>query len=135
MRPATRCGASLLLDRNNRGSSVDSGAWLPVALPGAASTAIVHLRLRMNELRKLSGGTITSFDERAGQKGRYLPRSVARLPRARNSLSQDHPRESAIIVGEGLTHGIALIIMPTSGERKELGLEISEPWRALGKKD
>jgi hypothetical protein len=60
MRPATRCGASLLLHRSNLGSSVDSGAWLPVALPGAASTAIVHLRLRMNELRKLSGGKITS---------------------------------------------------------------------------
>jgi hypothetical protein len=32
MRPAMRCGASLLFHRSNRGSSVDSGAWLPVAL-------------------------------------------------------------------------------------------------------
>ena len=52
------CGASLLLHRSNRGSSVDSGRKAD-----AASTATVHLPLRMNELRKpsgVSGGTITS---------------------------------------------------------------------------
>jgi hypothetical protein len=50
--------------------AADSGAWPPVALAGAASTAIVHLHLhlRMNELRRpsrVSGGTITScrFDQ------------------------------------------------------------------------
>jgi hypothetical protein len=55
------------------------GARPPVALAGAASTATVHLHLRMNELRKpsrVSGGTITScrFDPFAARSssGRYL---------------------------------------------------------------
>jgi hypothetical protein len=58
---------------------VDPGARPPVALAGAASTATVHLHLRMNELRKpsrVSGGTITScrFDPFAARSsnGRYL---------------------------------------------------------------
>jgi hypothetical protein len=40
------------------------GARPPVALAGAASTATVHLHLRMNELRKLFASSVKNFETR-----------------------------------------------------------------------
>ena len=104
MRPATRCGASLLFDRSNRGSSVDSGARPPVALAGAASTATVHIHLRMNELRKpsrVSGGIITScrFDPFAAVRSGAIETRAERCPRAHSGRSTRGRSSSRRAVG------------------------------------
>ena len=54
------------------------------------------------------------------------PCAQPKSPRPFEHLGRDHHRKFAILLCEGLAYGIALIVMPAAGERKELSFEISK---------